>query len=185
MNTLCRLTVLLVFVLVSVPVLAEAQEQKCSGDPQSCAQILELQRDLKIQKDLAEKAKVEKGEVVKQEDKKTEDKAARLIAIAATMSVVLKILVSLLTQWKGLFKTDKQKAWLKVSLVVGGFLIFLLTNLGFGIPWWQALILAGGGPGSILVHELTKLVPVLKGQKKYSDVDPDGDPTNSDPPSKE
>ena len=173
-----RLIVLftLLFALVSFPTLSSAQEQKCSGDPQACAQIVELQKDLAAQKALAQKAAADKGEAAKVQDQATSDKAAKLIAFAATLSVALKILISLLTQWKGFFKTDKQKAWLKLGLVGGGFLVFLTTNLGFGIPWWQSLILAGGGPGSILVHELTKLVPVLKGQKKYSDVEKDSNP---------
>lgn len=161
---------------------AQVSEQKCLGDPQMCAQILELQKDLQVQKDLAAKAHSDKGDAIKNHEQQTSDKAAKAIAFAATLAVILKIIISLLTSWKGYFKSDKAKAWLKFSLVLCGFGVFLSTNLGFGIPWWQSLILAGGGPGSILVHELVKLWPVFRGEKKYIEVDPDGDPTNEDPP---
>lgn len=146
-----------------------------------CAHIADLQKSLENQKEVAEKAEASKSGAVQEEAKKKEaeagDDAGRMIAFAAMSAVVLKLVISTLTSWKGYFKGDLAKAWLKVALVVFGFLVFVATNLGFGIPWWQALILAGGGPGSILVHEIGKLVPVLRGQKKYHEIDPDGDPT--------
>jgi len=151
-----------------------SQDQQCEGDHEMCAQVLELKRQIEAQKQITIR--------VKSEEKEHDDKTARMIGFAAALAVILKILVSLAKSWKGYFKTDKQKAWLKVGLVVSGFIIFVATNVGLGIDWWQSIILAGGGPGSILVHELTKLAPVLKGKKKYDEVDPDGDPTSSDAP---
>ena len=151
-----------------------AQDQQCEGDPEMCSQVIELKHQLEVQKQLAAKASAGEQE--------TGDKTAKMIALAAAMAVILKLLVSLASSWKGYFKTDKQKAALKIGLVVSGFVIFLATNVGMGINWWQSLILAGGGPGSILVHELAKLLPVLQGKKKYNEVDPDGDPTTSLPP---
>ncbi len=185
---LTSLLVLAVFLGFSSPVSAQdaAPEQKCEGDPQMCAHIADLQKTLKAQKEIIEKSQTDKTVAVKEEEKKKDaeagDEAGKMIAFAATFAVALKLLVSTLSAWKGFFRSDKAKAWLKVSLVVGGFLVFVATNLGFGIPWWQALILAGGGPGSILVHELGKLIPVFRGQKKYEEVDPDGDPTADSPP---
>lgn len=147
---------------------AQAQDQKCMGDPQQCLQIMQLQQDLAAQKALTARTRTDTVQATAQQ---TSDRAAKLIALSATLAVVLKILISVLSSWQGYFTTDKGKAGLKIGLVSAGFFVFLFTNFGFGIPWWQSVILALGGPGSIMVHELTKLIPVLRGQKKLADVD--------------
>lgn len=177
-KALC-LAALAVFIssILLVPVAAFAQpapEQKCEGPAELCAQVLDLKGKLDAQKALtdqkgAEKdtAKAETTTVVLKSQQKDAENVARMIALAAILAIALKTLVSVLQSWKGFFTTDKQKAWLKIATLVVGFLAFLLTNIGFGIPWWQAIILAGGGPGAIMVHELTKMIPVLLGKKKY------------------
>ena len=174
---------------------------KCEGPVDTCAQLQQLQEALAAQKALTAKAQDDKAQAevketlsvnnektvaiqekvaaVQDVEKKTSDKSARIIAFAAALAIGLKLLIGVLISWKGFFQTDKSKAWLKVGLVSSGFLVFISTNVGFGIPWWQAVILAGGGPGSILVHELSKVIPVLLGKKKYSDIDPNNDPTVS------
>lgn len=181
------LLVLLAVLLGAAP--ASAQ-QKCEGPAQMCAEILKLQEPLAEQKRLTQKAEasddtdVQRARIEehKLDEKKTEERMAGMIALAASVAIGLKLLISMLTAWKGYFRSDRSKAFLKLCLVGVGFLAFVATNLGFGIPWWQALVLAGGGPGSILIHELGKMVPVLRGQRKYDEVDPDGDPTNPDLP---
>lgn len=167
---------------------APAYAQKCEGPAELCAQVTQLRQALEAQKKIArdDEAKdandVQKAKIAQRDadEKSKEERMAKLIALAASIAVGLKILVSMLTAWKGYFQTDRAKAFLKLGLVGFGFASFFATNIGFGIPWWQALVLAGGGPGAILVHELVKMIPVLRGQKKYADVDPDGDPTNPD-----
>jgi cation transport ATPase len=170
------------------PTVAVAQEQKCEGPKELCAQILELKAKLDAQKAEKEKvsaekdtanaekdkanaekdtAKAEKDSAKLEAEKKDAENVARMIAFAAILAILLKSLVSALQSWKGFFTTDKQKAWLKIITLVVGFAAFLLSNIGFGIPWWQSIILAGGGPGAIMVHELMKLIPVLLGKKKY------------------
>lgn len=168
--------------------LAQAPQQKCEGPAELCAQVLDLKAKLDAQKALTEqkgaekdsanaekdKVKAETTTAVLKSEKKDAENVARMIAFAAILAIALKTLVSVLQSWKGFFTTDKQKAWLKIATLVIGFLAFLASNIGFGIPWWQSIILAGGGPGAIMVHELTKLIPVLMGKKKYV--------SKSDPP---
>lgn len=212
MKRLLCLLAALGILLAPVAVLAQsAPAKKCEGPKELCAQIFELQEKLEAAKKLDEKKddkkEVDKAQIgelegklsaqtalvdQKEAEKKTEvvksqqkdaENVARMIAFAAVLAIALKTLVSVLQSWKGFFTTDKQKAWLKIATLVVGFLAFLLTNIGFGIPWWQAIILAGGGPGAIMVHELTKMIPVLLGKKKYvskSDPPPPDDDAKKD-----
>jgi len=169
--------------LFAVPAYAQAPSSsstpKCEGPAALCAQVLELQQKVEAQKAVADKAAGEKTAEAKALDKKRSDDTAKMVAFAATLAILLKTLLSALKGWKDYFKTDKGKAWLKIISVVVGFAAFILTNIGFGIPWWQALIVAGGGPGSILVHELMKLVPVIRGKKPSP-----ADEKDSEPPAK-
>lgn len=153
---------------------ASAQHRKCEGPAELCQEISDLQDQLENQKSL--RKAVEDKEVVevstarregkRDDDHEKEERMKKVIGLAALMAVVLKLAISSLNAWKGYFNTDKQKAWLKISVVGVGFIVFLLTNIGYGIPWWQALILAGGGPASLTIHEIVKLIPVVTGKKK-------------------
>jgi hypothetical protein len=156
------ITILTAFTICLVlPVYADS---KCEGPPDLCAQVLELQKKLEVQKaeDVKFKDNAVKIEAVASKDR-TVSSAGKMAAIAATLAIVLKMLLSALAGWKSYFVTDKGKAYLRLITVGVGFIAFIATNLGFGIPWWQALILALGGPGAILVHELTKIMPALRG----------------------
>lgn len=189
------LSVLLVALLTlsSGPALAQtiAPVQRCEGPADLCQKVSELQSAIEAQKKAAavEKAK-EQGDIAKakaeekaKDDQEKAERMAKLVAGAAVMAVALRTLLLSLQSWKSFFTTDKGKAWLKVITLCVGFVAFILTNIGFGIPWWQALVIAGGGPGAILVHELMKLIPVLKGTKKYAEVEPqDSDPPQDSPP---
>lgn len=139
-------------------------DSKCEGPPDLCAQILDLQQKLDAQKaeDIKFKDNAVKIEAVASRDR-TVSSAGKMAAIAATLAVVLKMFLSALAGWKNYFVTDKGKAYLRLITVGVGFVAFIATNIGFAIPWWQALILALGGPGAILVHELTKIMPALRG----------------------
>ena len=185
-KALC-LAALAVFVssvlLVPVVAFAQAAPAKCEGPPELCAQILELRGKLDAQKALTDKDQGEKTAAVKAAEQSQTDKLAKAMAAAASIAVVLKLLLSGLKSWKSYFTTDKGKAWLKITTLGIGFLAFLLTNFGMGLSWWQALIVAGGGPGAILVHELSRLIPVVEGKKKYtSDAPPPLDEKPADPP---
>lgn len=162
----------LLAVSVSVPLSFAAQPKGCDGPPDLCAQIIDLNKKLSESKAAAAKTTEKKvAEVRAAEEQSKEEQMAKTIAGAASLAVALKILLSLLDKWKGYFKGSKGKAWLKVVTLVVGILAFVATNVGLGVPFWQSLILAGGGPGAILVHELARIIPVLRGQK--TDIPPD------------
>ncbi len=172
-----KLIMLVAFVVASLaagPSFAQ-EAQKCEGPADLCAQVSELQQKLSAQKAASDAQASEKTEEQKLSQKKTEMKAAEMVAIAATIAVVLKFLLSALKGWKSYFHTDKGKAWLKVITLLVGFAAFILTNIGLGIPWWQAMIVAGGGPGSILAHEFMKLIPVLEGKAPMPEDDEEKD----------
>lgn len=176
-----RLIALIVFVIASTLSLsALAQQKKCEGPADMCAQIQELQKDLAAQKALSDQEAGAKTAAVKAAEEHHKAQSAKLMAIAAVIAVGLKILMSLLKTWVGFFKTDQGKAAIKAILVVAGFAAFVLTNIGMGIPWWQALIIAGGPPGAIVVHELMDLVPVIFGKKKLPP-DPPAPPPDQPP----
>ncbi len=171
----------LVLALLLTPSAASAQDplpdavvQGCDGPPDLCAQLQELNAKLAQAKTLKKAAEAKAEEKVDKEvakevakdDQKKEERMAKLIAFAATLAVGLKILLSVLEQWKGYFTTIRGKAIMKLVTITVGFVAFLATNIGLGIPWWQSLILAGGGPGALLVHDLAEIIPALNGKKQ-------------------
>ena len=160
--------------LVSIPVFA--QEQKCEGPAELCAQIMDLRSQLAAQKNLTARKEEEKTEVVQVKDNEkvqavqTEARnmaatSTRMIAFAALFAVVLKLAISVLKSWKTYFTSDKGKAWLKITTLAMGLGALLLTNVGLGLPFWQSLIIAGGGPGAMVIHDIVDLIPVLLGKK--------------------
>jgi hypothetical protein len=172
----------LLFCFLGIDSSASAQEQKCEGPTELCAQIIDLKAKIEAQKALSEKEASEKTEADKAKEKKRAEDMEKMVALAATIAVVLKTLLSALKGWSSYFTTDKGKAWLKVTTLVVGFAAFFATNIGLGIPWWGALIAAGGGPGAILVHELMKLFPVMLGKAPLPDDEKD-ESSSRKPPS--
>lgn len=171
---LLLLTLLTSMVLSSfaAPALAQAPTG-CAGPPELCQQVQDL--TAKLQAEKAAKAAVIKDEgkqvavAVVKDDQAKSDRTAKLIAMAGTLAVVLKVLLSVLDQWKGFFTTIKGRAVLKLITVGIGFVAFMLTNIGFGLPLWQSLILAGGGPGALLVHDIVEIIPALNGKKQQKE----------------
>jgi hypothetical protein len=168
------LLALIVALLVSLSVTpAFAAPTGCDGPPELCQQVKDL--TAKLQAEQAAKAAVIKDEgkqvevAVVKDDRRKADRTAKLIAMAGTLAVGLKILLSVLDQWKGYFTSIKGKAVLKLITVAVGFLAFMATNIGFGLPVWQALILAGGGPGALLVHDIVDIIPALNGKKQQKE----------------
>ncbi len=155
------------FFLISILALAFvispafAQESKCEGPDDLCSQIIDLQKKINDQSAIIK----QNNEEIAVKDTQDAEKAAKLTAAAALMAVILKLILSVLSNWKEYFKTDKGKAWVRLFTLVIGFLAFIATNIGLGIVWWQSLIVAFGGPGAILVHELAKVIPALRGGK--------------------
>jgi len=132
--------------------LVHAQPQ-CDGSPELCQQLVELKQSLA-------KARGEEAESL------TSERALKLMGIAAALATGLKMLLSMSRNWTGYFTSDQAKAWFRAICLLVGVAAGVATNVGFGIPLWQAVIVAGGGPGAIAVHELLKLVPVMRGIKR-------------------
>ncbi len=161
------LTALSIF-MTAAPALA-IQTARCDGPAEICAQIMELRAKLDAQKSLDDKEKTEAERAVAEKDKA---RTAKAMAAAATMAVILKLFLSSLRTWRGYFKSDRGKGLIKLITVVVGFAAFLLTNYGMGLDWWQALIVGGGGPGAMLIHDLQDAIPQLLGKKPPSDPSP-------------
>jgi hypothetical protein len=166
-------------VLVSAFLVSPAfAEKKCEGPPELCEQIIQLRENLEKQKAInaeTELSKIkdeEKLAQIKEKQKQKEDKTIKFIGVMSTIAVALKILLGFLTRWKdSLFQSDKGKATIRIVILLFTILIFLTTNMGFGISWWESLILAAGGPLSMSLHEMLKLVPVVRGNKKLSEIE--------------
>lgn len=176
-----RLSVLLVLVLslFALPSLAAPEIKGCDGPAEICAQVRDLNQ--KIVELRATKAK-DSAAATAAEDQKNAERMQKVIAAAGILAVVLKMLLSGLASWKDYFQTDKGKAWLKLITVGVGLLAFVASNVGMGIPFWQSLILAGGGPGAMAVHSLHQMIPVILGKGKLPPSEPPGPP--STPPEK-
>lgn len=187
---------ILIFALLVIPTSALAEE-KCKGPATLCQELLKLREQVKEKEKLVEEKTetVQKTEEVVREkaeyaektseyardkeieaaqaqtEKKEEtDTTARNILIAGMIATGLRVLYTLMKAWKGFFTTEKQKAGFKIAALSIGVLAFLLTNVGLGMSWVNSLILAGGGPGAIMVHEFTKLIPILTGKKTAAQV---------------
>ena len=169
-----RFPIIMTVVLATFLAFPASAQQKCEGPAELCAQIAQLQADLNIHKGQEQKI------ATLQADKQTQDdRTVKFVGIMGTLAVVLKIFLSLLTTWKDtLFNGDKGKATIRIAILVVTLAVFLTTNMGFGIPWWQAMILAAGGPLSMVIHEMMKLIPVIRGKAKLP---PDQEPSK-DPP---
>jgi len=107
----------------------------------------------------------------------------RAVAIAGAISVALKMLLNMIKKWKVFAKTDKQKIIIKMITLGVGVLALITTNVGMGLPLWQSLIIAGGGPGAMAFHDIYELMLVLLGKKKYSEVKKELETPDDGPPS--
>lgn len=153
MNRMMRLLVVvcaMFFVFFCVQDLAA--QQQCDGPPELCQQLAQLKQSL--------------AQARGQEEVMTSERAMKLMGLAAALATGLKMLLSMSRNWTGYFSTDRAKAAFRAICLVVGVLASVATNVGFGIPLWQAVIVGGGGPGAIALHELLKLVPVMRGVGK-------------------
>lgn len=157
----------------------ETAAQQCDGPEELCAQLDDLRKAISKRDEAVRAARGEVDEKVQEaetkSDAKREERMKQVIGTAAVLAVALRMLLSMLASWKEYFKTDQGKAWMKLTTIVVGLLAFVAGNIGFGLPWWQALILAGGGPASMAIHSVIRLIPALRGKAKYKD--PDGPPS--------
>ncbi len=168
-NTIALLCFSVLTLLVPTPSRA-ADIKGCEGPAELCQQVLELNKKLDEQKAVNAKYGKKMDEKVAaataEQEVKKEESMAKTIAFAALLAVILKGLLSAIKSWTPYFKGLKGKAWIQVVTLVVGFAAFIATNVGMGVPFWQSLILAGGGPGAMVIHDLMSLLPVLLGKKQ-------------------
>lgn len=139
------------------------QSSQCVGPAELCAQVVELKSKLANQQQ-------QTSQIAVSHDKQASDRAAKAMAAAAMMAVIIKLIISALRAWGGYLKGDRGQAIIKIALGFLGVFVLGLTNYGFGMVWWQALIIAGGAPGAIVVHEIVALWPVIIGKEKLKEV---------------
>lgn len=160
-----KFMVLMALMLANMlPTTAFAQD-KCEGPQELCAQVSELKQALAAQKAASDTATKQQVQALQSQSNAQGSRATKVVAFMGLLAVILKIATSLLTTWKdAFFKSDKGKAGIRIAIIVVGVLTFLASNMGFGMSWWEALVLAMGGPLSMAIHELSKLIPVLRGK---------------------
>lgn len=91
--------------------------------------------------------------------KEAKDKDAKLLAWAALIAVLLKLALSVLHR---LFGGSKPRRWLAWTALAAAVPIALLSHYALGNGLFDSLVLAGAGPGAILVTELMKLIAPKK-----------------------
>jgi len=126
-----------------------AQSTSCNGPKQLCDQVTQLRTQLN------------------KAQGKTEKTDEKFIGMMASIAVGLKILISLAQKWKeDLFKSEKGKLYLHLSIAALSIVIFVVSNMGLGMTFWQSIILALGGPLSSYVHEIVKTTKKLRKTKQ-------------------
>lgn len=91
------------------------------------------------------------------------DRAGKLAALGLLLAALFKLLLSAvkatgaLSIWK-----DRQAAVIRFTTLLLGVAVYSVSNLIAGVPWWEALALSLSGPGSMIVHEYSRLF----GEKK-------------------
>lgn len=73
-------------------------------------------------------------------------------AYAALGAAVLRLLLAAINTYRG----DKPKAWAKWTALGIAVPIALLTYYAAGAGLWAAIVMAGAGPGAIVINELLK-----------------------------
>jgi len=91
-------------------------------------------------------------------DLRAADRTGRLAALMALLAALFKILLSGVKALKGFtFWKRRQAATIRITTLMLGIGVFLFSNLMAGMPWWEALMLSLSGPGSMVMHEYSRL----------------------------
>jgi hypothetical protein len=91
--------------------------------------------------------------------KANQDPSLKPLLWAGLLAVGLKTILSVLNAiWK------KPKKWLAWTALIAAVPIALLAHYAGGNGLLASIVVAGGGPGAILVHELLKLVTEKKAE---------------------
>lgn len=86
------------------------------------------------------------------------EKTARLMAWLAALAAIFKLLLSavkalgLLSLWK-----EKQAAVIRITTLLLGIGVYCATSIVGGMVWYEALFLGLSGPGSMVIHEYSRV----------------------------
>jgi hypothetical protein len=86
------------------------------------------------------------------------DKTARLMAWLAALAAIFKLLLSavkalgLLSLWK-----ERQAGVIRIITLLLGIGVYCATSIVGGMIWYEALFLGLSGPGSMVIHEYSRV----------------------------
>ena len=83
-----------------------------------------------------------------------DDKTAKFMAIMALIAAVLKLALDLLRKYAKVLLGKKE---VRVAALIVGLATFVTAYLATGAEWHHALLVSLGGPGAILITELSKM----------------------------
>lgn len=99
------------------------------------------------------------------------------VLITLLLAAIFKFLLSAI-KLSGRFSDKLAEFWasakgktiLRLSTLVLGAAVMLVSNLAAGVPWLEALFMGiGAGPGSLAIHEVFKLIPMLAKKSEPAD----------------
>lgn len=94
------------------------------------------------------------------------DNATKLAALLLLLAVIFKACLSgAKLAAKEYFTNRRGKTVLRVTTLVLGLGVLVITRVMAGMTWVEASFLALSGPGSIVVHEMTALFSGMKDDK--------------------
>lgn len=104
------------------------------------------------------------------------------VLITLLLAAIFKFLLSAVKlsgrfsdKLKEFWATTKGKTILRLSTLVLGAGVMLVSNLAAGVPWLEALFMGiGAGPGSLAIHEVFKLIPMLAKKSAPADGNAEG-----------
>jgi len=91
---------------------------------------------------------------------------AKKFGLLALIAAVLNLLISLL-KLTGNFWSETRGKWILrlVSLSLG-VVVFIVSSMALGMPWWDAVTLGLAGPGAVVMQEYKQLLPFLRKKPK-------------------
>jgi len=154
-----KMTMLLCFILFLVPVTVQGQTEI----PPPVPPVVKVDSGVTTENPIKDVVTNIKDVVAKaKEVSKTSDKTEKLLIILGLLAALFKLLISLLKVLSKWFTSKVGGTVIRISTLVLGVGVFLVTNLALKMPWYDAVWLSLSGPGALVLHELTLLIPWLR-----------------------
>jgi len=149
-------------VAASQPAASQPASQPAASQP--AAEVV----DTKLVKETADNVKdvIASSKTVAKGVDAQATKVPKLLAIMGLLAAVFKLLLSFLKWLSKWWVTKTGKMVLRTVTLVLGVATFFVTSMAMGEPWYNSLLLALSGPGSLALHEISQLVPGVNTKKK-------------------